>query len=166
MLGVLRSEEQSDLETKEACESDRATDTRDAIKTSRAMDALTESIEALQAHVAELIAEIEDKEAQEVAINAELNETAEERAKENEEYLRAKQDDQDAAALIVRAKETLEAFYSENELMLVQGRHAAAAPFTSTAGEAPPPPPATWKGGYGGKTEETTGVVAILGMIH
>merc|ERR1719195_869870 len=39
-------------------------------------------------------------------------------------------------------------------------------PFTSTAGEAPPPPPATWKGAYGGKTEETTGIVAILGMIH
>merc|ERR1740123_2250751 len=48
--------------------------------------------------------------------------------------------------------------------MLMQEKQPST--FTSTAGEAPPPPPATWKGAYGGKTEETTGIVAILGMIH
>merc|ERR1719181_1115817 len=34
------------------------------------------------------------------------------------------------------------------------------------AGEAPPPPPTTWEAPYGGKTEEATGIVAILEMIH
>merc|ERR1719330_1198685 len=166
MLSVLRSEEENDLANKEACESDRAENTRESIKISRAMDELTESIVALVARVAELKAEIEDKEAQVAAINAELNETADERAKEHEEYLKAKQDDQDAAELITRAKDTIETFYRENKLMFVQGKNTETAPFTSTAGEAPPPPPATWKGAYGGKTEETTGIVAILGMIH
>merc|ERR1740123_1221823 len=33
------------------------------------------------------------------------------------------------------------------------------------AGEAPPPPPATWDKPYGGRTEESTGIIAVLGMI-
>merc|ERR1712151_564528 len=54
--------------------------------------------------------------------------------------------------------------------MLVQGSHksgtGAHQPFTSVAGEAPPPPPKTWEAPYGGKTEESTGILAILEMIH
>merc|ERR1719336_1018848 len=164
MTAVLQSEEESDLQNKEACESDRAGDTRDAIVLSRQMDEATEEIVALTAHVAELTAEIEDKEEQVAAINAELNETADQRAKEHAEYLSAKSDDQGAADLIVSAKDTIETFYRDNQLMLMQDKQPST--FTSTAGEAPPPPPATWKGAYGGKTEETTGIVAILGMIH
>merc|ERR1719217_1011794 len=34
------------------------------------------------------------------------------------------------------------------------------------AGEAPPPPPTTWDAPYGGKTGESQGIIAILGMIH
>merc|ERR1719181_1240262 len=33
------------------------------------------------------------------------------------------------------------------------------------AGEAPPPPPPTWEGGYGGKTGESQGIVAIMEMV-
>merc|ERR1719213_1364806 len=33
------------------------------------------------------------------------------------------------------------------------------------AGEAPPPPPNTWDAPYGGKTAESKGIVAMLGMI-
>merc|ERR1719265_628421 len=34
------------------------------------------------------------------------------------------------------------------------------------AGEAPPPPPPTWEGGYGGKTGESQGIVAIMEMVE
>merc|ERR1712127_979916 len=42
---------------------------------------------------------------------------------------------------------------------------AVRAPFTSEAGKAPPPPPTTWDAPYQGKTDESTGIIAILGMI-
>merc|ERR1719297_192349 len=128
------------------------------------MDELTEEITALLSRVAELTAQIQEKKEQVLAINGELNETARARADEHAEYLKAKQDDQDAAGLIASAKQVLETFYRDNGLMLMQGHQQA--PFESTAGEAPPPPPKTWTEPYKGKTEESTGILAILEMIH
>lgn len=166
MLAVLRSEETSDLQKTEGCEQDRTTDTRTAIKTSRSMDEKTDGITHLESQVAELIAEIEDKENQVVTLQEELNETERQRQEENAEYLVAKKDDQDAASLVKQAKEVISSFYSDNGLMLVQGSQGAKQPFNSQAGEAPPPPPKTWEAPYGGKTEETAGIVAIMEMIH
>merc|ERR1740121_3491782 len=108
MLQVLRSEEDTDLSAKEQCEEDRATKTRGAIQKSRNMDELTEEITALLSRVAELTAEIQEKEEQVLAINQELNETARARSEEHAEYLQAKQDDQDATGLIASAKHVLD----------------------------------------------------------
>merc|ERR1712066_185124 len=168
MLTVLRAEEESDITEKETCESDRASDTREAITKSRAMGELTDTINTLTAKVAELQAEIKEKEGQVTAINDQLTEAAAQRAKENKAYLAAKKDDEDAAALVRNAKSVLHTFYTDNGLMLVQGKHGKAAqqPFVSEAGKAPPPPPKTWEAPYGGKTEESTGILAILDMIH
>merc|ERR1719188_470543 len=164
MLQILRTEEESDLSAKEQCEEDRAARTREAIQKSRKMDELTEEITALLSRVAELKAEILEKEEQVLAINHELNETARARAEEHAEYLKAKTDDQDATGLIASAKQVLETFYRDNGLMLMQGHQQA--PFESTAGEAPPPPPKTWTEAYKGKTEETEGILAILELIR
>jgi len=129
---------------------------------SRAMDDMSDTVSALTAKVEEQTAEIKDKEAQIAAINQELKETKDLRDKEHAEYLEAKSDDEEAAEIVDNAKGVLETFYKENELMLAQFKQ----PFTSTAGEAPPPPPKTWEGSYGGKTDESTGVIFILMMIH
>lgn len=170
MLQVLRTEEASDLTEKETCESERATDTRDAIQTSRAMDELTDTITTLTAKIAELTAEIDDKQAQVDAIDKQLSEIAEERKKENAEYITSKKDDEDAAVLVANARTVLNDFYTSNGLMLVQNEQARSSqtqPFESQAGEAPPPPPQTWKNPtYGGKTDESTGILAILDMIE
>jgi len=163
-LEVLKGEEATDLENKEGCEKDRAADTRDAIKTSRAMDELSEDISALKAKIAELTAEIKEKEARVLEITEELKEIKEQREKENAEFLVSKKDDEDAAALVEQSKNVLQSFYADNNLMLVQG--SGKQPFTSEAGKAPPPPPKTWKKPYGGKTEESTGIIAILEMIN
>merc|ERR1719259_1392029 len=55
-------------------------------------------------------------------------------------------------------------FYKQNGLNLVQKK--VGAPFESEAGAAPPPPPPTWEAPYGGKTDESTGIVAVLGMVR
>jgi len=164
MLAVLKSEEATDLTNKEGCEKDRASDTRDAIKTSRTMDELSDVISALKAKIEELSAEIKEKETRVDEINVELKEIKEQRGKENAEFLVAKKDDEDAAVLVDNSKNVLQSFYSDNGLMLVQG--SGKQPFESESGKAPPPPPKTWEAPYGGKTEESTGIIAILEMIH
>jgi len=165
MLADLKAEENSDLSTKEDCEKTRAEDTRSAIDLSRSMDELTETANALTARVAELTAEIEDKQAQVAAIDKELIEAKDDRDKEHAEYLVSKRDDEDAAVLVDNAKDVLERFYTDNNLMFAQVRSHEPG-FQSVAGEAPPPPPRTWEAPrYGGKTEESTGILAILKMI-
>jgi len=164
MITDLRTEEQDDLTTKETCESDRATDTREAIVKARAMDELTETNQALAAKVKELTAEIEDKEAQVVVINKELADALKERTAEHAEYLKNKKDDADAAVLVENAKNVIQQFYTDNGLMLAQ--QPAISDFKSVAGEAPPPPPATWEKPYGGKADEGAGIIAIMEMIH
>jgi len=164
MIATLKEEEAEDLEIKEQCEEDRAADTRDAIKASRTMDEHTEAIEALIAKIDQLTREIKDKEEQVVKIEEQLKQAKEDREKENAEYEVAKKDDEAAADLIKQSIGVLESFYQENGLNLIQKKQDA--PFASKAGEAPPPPPPTWDGGYGGKTDEQTGIVAILGLIR
>merc|ERR1719510_621711 len=93
----------------------------------------------------------------------EIKELTKIREDENREYLAAKADDEAASELVAQATGVLETFYKENDLMLAQ--KAVRAPFTSEAGKAPPPPPTTWDAPYQGKTDESTGIIAILGMI-
>merc|ERR1712060_934823 len=98
----------------------------------------TDTITTLTAKVAELQAEIKEKEGQVTAINEQLTEAAAQRTKENKAYLASKKDDEDAAALVRNAKSVLHTFYTDNGLMLVQHGKAAQQPFVSEAGKAPP----------------------------
>lgn len=165
MLSLLQREEAKDLAKKEKCESDRAADTREAIKTSRTMDEYSDTITADKAKIVEITAEIEDKEKQVVSIWEELNETKRIRDDEEQEFLVDKKDDEDAAGLVKNAQGVLSDFYTENGLMLAQQKKNGQ-PFVGEAGKAPPPPPPTWDAPYGGKTDEQSGIIAIMGMIH
>merc|ERR1719172_41315 len=69
--------------------------------------------------------------------------------------------DQQAADLVHSAKGVLEDFYKDNDLMFLQNKRMDPV----KAGEAPPPPPTTWEAPYGGKTGESSGIIAILHMI-
>lgn len=160
MIELLRTEETSDLMKKEKCESDRATDTRKASLDSRKIDEHTDAITALQATIKELAADIESKEQEVAQINQELAEATKLRQDETAAYEAARKDDLDARNLVVEATNVLETFYQSNGLMLAQRQ-----PVASGAGEAPPPPPKTWEGPYGGRTQEATGIVAVLVMI-
>jgi len=163
MVVMLKDEAAEDLKHKETCESDRAEDTRDAIKFSRTMDENTELIRTLKSEIEEILKDIDEKEKEVKEMQDQIAELTKIREDENREYLSAKADDEAASELVAQAQDVLETFYKENNLMLAQ--KTAKQPFTAAAGEAPPPPPTTWEGGYTGKTDESTGIVAILGMI-
>mmetsp|Transcript_71758 Transcript_71758/g.153383 ORF Transcript_71758/g.153383 Transcript_71758/m.153383 type:complete len:733 (-) Transcript_71758:88-2286(-) len=163
MIEILQTEESADLQKKEGCEADRATDTRDAILASRSIDEMSDLMTSLMTEIKELEAEIVGKKKEIDEIDAQLLEAKRVRADENKAFLIAKKDDEDAHALLVDATGVIKSFYTENGLMLAQKRHTQP---EVTPGAAPPPPPTTWEAPYGGKTSESTGIVAVLEMIQ
>mmetsp|Transcript_59398 Transcript_59398/g.173783 ORF Transcript_59398/g.173783 Transcript_59398/m.173783 type:complete len:728 (-) Transcript_59398:75-2258(-) len=156
MVQTLKDEENTDLTNKELCEADRANDTRLAAKTSREMDEATDSITKLRSEIADIEADIEEKNQAIAATQAELDEATTLREAEHAEWQASDRDDQEMATIVQEAKDVLEQFYQDNQLMLLQ---------QPQAGQAPPPPPSTWEGSYGGKTQQATGVIATLDII-
>lgn len=161
MVDTLKSEEDIDLQNKEECEHDRADDTREAIRGARTIDEHTDTITELKERIAEIEATIEENDKEITNLQDELTAATKEREDANLAWQNTDHDDEAAAALVVQAKDVLADFYHDNDLMFAQKKMDPV-----VAGEAPPPPPKTWEDPYGGKTEEATGIVAILEMIH
>jgi hypothetical protein len=160
MLGILQEEEAKDLETKEDCEKNRAEDTRESVLASRAIDEMSDKIEALKATIVELEGEIKAKQELMKESEEQLEEATRIRDDEHAAYLVASKEDADAASTVATAKEIISEFYSQNMMMLEKRQPAV------VAGQAPPPPPTTWDAPYGGKTSESTGIVTLLTLIH
>lgn len=164
MLELLQGEEASDLAKKETCEQDRATQTRDAVLDSRRIDDNTDLINRLISEIAELSRQIAEKEQRVGEIDEEVRKATQLRDDEHLAFQAAKSDDEDAKVLVSEAKTVLATFYADNNLMLAQRRSKQ--PVVTTPGAAPPPPPPTWDGAYGGKTGESSGIIAVLTMIE
>merc|ERR1719420_391518 len=162
MVETLKKEEESDLEKKEQCESLREEKTASARELSINIDDFTDVMTQNKARIAELQGLIEVKKEENIQMEKDLEEAKRTREDEKAAYEAAKADDEAAAELIMKAKETLANFYKDNGLALAQ----LAQPPTVEAGKAPPPPPKTWDEPYGGAKGESTGIQAILGMIH
>jgi len=159
MIGTLKSEAASDLKIKEDCEKGRMEDTRTAALASRAIDDFTDAMTKLNSEIKQLEKDIVAMEEKKTKVKEELATATDLRKKENTEWTSSNSDDEQAAITVNNAKDVLEGFYKDNNLAFVQ------APVVE-AGEAPPPPPATFEGDYGGKTGESQGISAILGMVY
>jgi len=164
MVATLQQEEQQDLETKQTCESDRMSNSRKAITDSRTIDEKTDEITALTAKIAACEERIKELQAEHKKTSDALTKASKMRSDENKAWKQTDSDDKLAAETVLSAKKALESFYQKNNLGLVQ--KAKKQPVTESAGEAPPPPPPTFEGGYGGKTGESKGIVAIMDMVR
>jgi len=160
MIKTLNADEAEDLEIKEECEKNRMKDTREAALTSRSIDDMTDTMAKLTEEIAQIVKDIASMTEQIKKTTEELEVATELRKKEKAEWHQSDADDKAAVELVVQAKDVLANFYKENDLNFLQK-----AP-TVEAGAAPPPPPATWEGGYGGKTEQSQGIISILEMIE
>jgi len=158
MVATLKAEEAADLKKKEDCETTRAEDTRAASLASRDIDDSTDAITKLEKEIKELKDKIKEAQLSVEAIDKDLADAKKVREEGAAEFAANKKDDEDAGVLVVQAKDVLHNFYKDNNLMLVQQPAVE-------AGKAPPPPPTTWEAPYGGKTEQSTNIVAILEMI-
>jgi exonuclease VII small subunit len=160
LVKILEDQEADDLKIKQDCEQGRMEDTRSAILDSRAVDVATEAVNKLTSEVEELQKQIVSLEESLKQTKEELAEAASLRKKENADFLVNDKDDQEAHATVESAIKVLDEFYKAN-FALVQ---RSAAPVVE-AGKAPPPPPPTWDAGYGGKKDESTGIISMLEMV-
>jgi len=163
MVSTLKQEMDNDLEEKETCEKERAENARSAIVASREIDDYTDHITELNGEIADLTKSIEDADAELKLAREEDAEAFRIRGEEKGEWTTTNSEDQGAKTTVNNAKNVLAKFYSDNNLMFAQT--AKAAKKQVPAGEAPPPPPTTFEDPYGGKTGESTGIIAILTMI-
>jgi len=163
MIATLKSDEQKDLDTKQNCEKDRMDMTRDAIIDSREIDEMTDVITKLTAHIADLTAEMASLDKAMEETDKALKEATTQREKENKDWKYNNKMDAAAIDLVAKATKVLSDFYADNKLMLVQKSKQPVEGMA--AGDAPPPPPTTWEAPYGGKTGESTGILAIMGMV-
>merc|ERR1719162_474176 len=120
MVVTLKEQEAADLENKETCESDRAEDTRTAVKAGRRVDEASDKITKLKNDIVEIEKTVEDNLAEIKAITEELAKATTVRADEQAAWVQSNEDDTAAAALVMQAKDVLANFYSENNLNLVQ----------------------------------------------
>jgi chromosome segregation ATPase len=161
MITLLKQQNEEDLTNKEACEQSRMADSRDSIVAARSIDDMSDRISKLEADIVEISAEIKSKDEEIAHITEEMSEAKQQRERENEDWVRSNADDEQAIQVVNSAKDVLENFYKENNLVFSQ---TAKAP-TVAAGEAPPPPPKTWDEPYGGKKQESGSIVTILTLI-
>jgi len=163
MVKKLKEEEDDDLKKKEQCEKDRADNVREAMKTSRKIDEVSDTIAKIVAEIEDLDKQMEEKKEQITKNEEELEDAKKIREAENEEWKASDADDKKAAVLVDEAKDILENFYKDNSLSLEQLGNRQAPEIK--AGKAPPPPPSTWEGDYKGAKEESQGIIAILTLI-
>merc|ERR1711957_223159 len=124
---------------------------------------LTDEMASVHEAIAELEAEIDDKDKQINNMEGQIKEANEQRQEQYEEYKTARDDDEACVALITEAKKIMVDFYADNDLSFI-AKNKKQAP---EVGEAPAAPPPTWeKAGYGGKSGESNGIIAILEMIQ
>jgi len=162
MLLALTSDAKKDLETKQECEKDRQKDTRTVLLASRDIDDKTDAINKLDGEIKDIAEAIRDLMAQKQKANEELTTAEKLRKDETMQFKITDKEDEEAANTVASAKQVLMKYYSEAfKASLVQYKKPEV-----VAGEAPKAPPATWSKGYGGKKGESTGIIAILEMVH
>lgn len=164
MIKTLKEDEKDDLKTKQTCEEDRMDDTRDALVAARDMDEMTDAIRKLESEIQELKESIAKLLAEKKKVKEELDDATRIRKDENTAWKATDKDDKEAAATVKDATVVLKDYYSKAfKLFLVQ-KGSKQVPVVE--GEAPPPPPTTWEQPYGGKKGESTGIIALLEMVH
>jgi len=168
MIALLRREEQEDIEHRDRCEgainkngNDKADAEAAITKAQNEITRLGDEKTALQTKIGDLEDDIDDTE-------KEMRDTLRMRNKEKAEFETALQDDAQAVALLEEAMTWLTKFYKDNKIPLGLLSKSVGAPAPAFAYTVDPDkaPDTVWGNkDYKGKTQETVGLVAIIGMI-
>jgi len=166
MVANLKKEQADDEAKKEYC--DKEFDTSEDKKKEldlKVSDSAT-AIEELEGSIATLTEEIAALEAGIKALDAAVAEATEIRKGENADYKELKQSDTAAKEILAMAKNRLNKFYNPKLYKPPPVEEPTFVQISAHASDrvAPPPPPETF-GPYTKKTEESTGVIAMIDLL-
>merc|ERR1719504_83368 len=158
MVALLGSEQQDDNDKKEYCEMqfDTADDKKKALE--RDVSKLEAAIETSKETITTLAGEIEALSAGIAALDKQVAEATEQRKEENSDYTTLMANDAAAKEILAMAKNRLNKFYNpklykEPAMFMQVSMHKGL--------DAPPPPPEAPKA-FSKKSEESTGVIAMI----
>jgi len=160
MIQILRAEEQADIQHRDRCQNAEGKNTNDMEDLNTDIQKEEQSIEHLELEIERLNGELE-------ALSESIGVTREEMAEllkmRNDavaDFKQAVKDDTDSVALLQEALAALTTFFEKNKVDLSLRQEPS---YTVDIDKAPE---TTWEGGnYGGKKDETRGIVAIMQML-
>jgi len=181
MVALLKKEQHDDDDKQEYCglQLDHSDDKKKA--TEHTLEGLANSIATAQEAISTLKEEIKSLEAGIKALDKSVMEATEQRKAENVEYKELMAADASAKELLGLAKNRLNKFYNpklykppakvelsaEDRITANMGGSVGASlaqVSIHTQSKAPPPPPETW-GAYASKSQENTGVIAMVDLL-
>jgi len=163
MVEVLRKEEQDDIAHRDRCQNADGKNKNDMEDLNAHIEKAGKTIERLEEEAKRLDEEISALKDDIKATREERAERLEMRNKEVEEFKQAMKDDADAVELLKQATKTMKEFYRRNKIEMSLAAKRQEPEYTEDPDKAPT---TSWSDGkYGGRTSETTGLVAILQMI-
>jgi len=162
MMANLKTEQSDDDKKLDYCEAelDKSEDQKKELE--RAIEVSSTAIEELKGAIATWTAEISDLKAGIASLDKSVAEATKLRKEQNSEYKQLMEENTAAKEILLFAKNRLNKFYNPKlykppvELAQVRAHRA-----DSDSGAAPPPPPETF-GAYTTKSEESSGVIAMI----
>lgn len=159
MIATLEDEMKSDVKDKEQCKLLKTGNSGDLTTINNKMEDLETEKSRAQNDLDKINDKIAELEADITSTKGELKTATDLRVDENTNFKKLMKDDTDAVALLQKALSALTAFAKNNGLSLAQLEQPAAVERKEV--------PSTWKKGgkYGGRSSESSGIVAIMEMI-
>merc|ERR1719464_1098071 len=161
MIELLRKEEQDDIDQRDWCERNQGKNKHDTEDLKYDIKKADDEIKRLETTAGEIDTQIKAVEKDIKATEDNMKALKKTRGEERDAFIKAVKDDTDAIALIGEAIKVLARFKNNVAKSFLQGGKSAAPKDTA-------PPATTWDaegGDYGGRDQESTGIVAILSMI-
>mmetsp|Transcript_88850 Transcript_88850/g.254428 ORF Transcript_88850/g.254428 Transcript_88850/m.254428 type:complete len:716 (+) Transcript_88850:117-2264(+) len=165
MVDMLRKEEQADIEHRDRCQASENKNANDMEDLQHAMEKAAAEITRLEGEASRLDGEISTLETDIGSTKSNMEERLALRNTEEADFKQALMDDSDAVQLLQKAIESMREFYKRNKIdfALVAKNSHQEPKYTENPDKAPE---TSWSGSsYGGQSEETSGVVAILEMV-
>jgi len=159
MIAFLRTEEAADIEHRDRCEGAENKNVNDMEDLNHEIDKSKKTITRLKLESKAVQDKIDATVADIKATEQDMETLLQMRNDEHAVFVQALKDDADAVELLEMAIVALSKFYKKNKIpMSLLGKNYTVDPDKA--------PETTWDGGdYGGRTSETEGIVAIIGML-
>lgn len=163
MIATVRTEDEDDIQAKERCKAEYASLFSENGDLDHSKMKNENLIKRLKDEHTELGKKLEKTGEEITAVEKEMSDALDERQEQMKEFKQALQDDKDAVAAIGQAVEALSAFYENNKLPKIGLTQQGPPNYTVDPDKAPEG--FTKDQSYKGRKSESTGVVAILGML-